>query len=99
MTRGCGAARDSPDEEFARPSLPPRPLGYRLEQRSDTGSISIEIVGIVANVLKDGNDRKPQPDLYVVARDRAEFGSRSELVIRTTGAPSSLAPGGTRSCP
>ena len=53
---------------------------------------AIEIVGIVANVLKDGNDRKPQPDVYVVARDRAEFGSRFELVIRTAGAPSSLAP-------
>ena len=80
------------NEEFARLYLPPQPLGYRFEQRSDTGSISIEIVGIVANVLKDGNDRKPQPDLYVVARDRAELGSRFELVIKTTGAPSSLAP-------
>jgi putative ABC transport system permease protein len=80
------------NEEFARLYLPPQPLGYRFEQRTDTASTSIEIVGIVGNVLKDGNDRKPQPDLYVVARDRAEFGARFELVIRTTGAPSSVAP-------
>jgi hypothetical protein len=79
------------NEEFARLYLPPQPLGYRFEQRNDTGSTPIEIVGIVANVLKDGNDRKPQPDLYVMARDRAEFGARFELVVRTTGAPASLA--------
>jgi putative ABC transport system permease protein len=81
------------NEEFARLYLPPQPLGYRFEQQTDAGTRPVEIVGIVANVLKDGNDRKPQPDLYVLARDRAEFGSRFELVIRTAGAPSSLAPG------
>jgi hypothetical protein len=80
------------NEEFARLYLPPQPLGYRFEQQTDAGPRPVEIVGIVANVLKDGNDRKPQPDLYVVARDRSEFGSRFELVIRTAGAPSSLAP-------
>jgi len=80
------------NEEFARLYLPPQPLGYRFEQQTDAGKRQVEIVGIVANVLKDGNDRKPQPDMYVVARDRAEFGARFELVIRTAGAPASLAP-------
>jgi putative ABC transport system permease protein len=80
------------NEEFARLYLPPQPLGYRFEQQTDAGTRAVEIVGIVANVLKDGNDRKPQPDMYTVARDRAEFGSHFELVIRTTGTPSSLAP-------
>jgi predicted permease len=80
------------NEEFARLYLPPQPLGYRFEQRTDTGPRAIEIVGIVANVLKEGNDRKPQPDLYIVARDQAQFGSRFELVIRTAGSPSSVAP-------
>jgi hypothetical protein len=79
------------NEEFARLYLPPRPLGYRFEQQTDGGPRPVEIVGIVANVLKDGNDRKPQPDMYVMARDRAEFGSRFELVIRTAGAPASVA--------
>jgi putative ABC transport system permease protein len=79
-------------EEFARLYLPPQPLGYRFEQQTDTGSVAIEIVGIVANVLKDGNDRKPQPDVYVVARDRTGLGAHFELVIRTAGAPASLAP-------
>src|SRR4051812_34157101 len=80
------------NEGFARLYLPPQPVGYRFEQHTDTDPRSIEIVGVVGNVLKDGNDRKPQPDLYVVARDQAaQFGSRFELVIRTTGAPASLA--------
>ena len=87
-----GVRRWVVNEEFARLYLPPQPVGYRFEQHTDTGPRSIEIVGVVGNVLKDGNDRKPQPDLYVVARDQAaQFGSRFELVIRTTGAPASLA--------
>jgi putative ABC transport system permease protein len=81
------------NEEFARLYLPPQPLGYRFQQQVDNVKRSVEVVGIVANVLKDGNDRKPQPDMYVVARDQAQFGSRFELVIRTAGSPSSLAPG------
>jgi putative ABC transport system permease protein len=80
------------NEEFARLYLPPAPLGYRFEQHRDNASIPIEIVGIVANVLKDGNDRKPQPDLYQIPRDGGQFGARFELVIRATGAPSALAP-------
>jgi putative ABC transport system permease protein len=80
------------NEEFARLYLPPQPLGYRFERRSDAGPTSVEIVGIVGNVLKDGNDRKPQPDVYQIARDRADaFGSRFELAVRTTVAPSSVA--------
>jgi putative ABC transport system permease protein len=80
------------NEEFARLYLPPQPLGYRFQQQVDNSKYSVEVVGIVANVLKDGNDRKPQPDMYVVARDQAQFGSRFELVIKTAGVPSSLAP-------
>jgi len=80
------------NEEFARLYLPPQPVGYRFEQPADTGTIPVEIVGVVANVLKDGNDRRPQPEVYLVPRDRIEFGSRFELAIRTTGEPASLAP-------
>src|SRR5262249_28863355 len=81
------------NQEFARLYLPPQPLGYRFEQPSDTGPVPIEIAGIVENVLKDGNDRKPQPEVYQVPRERAQaFGSRFELTIRTLRAPSSIAP-------
>jgi putative ABC transport system permease protein len=79
------------NEEFARLYLPPQPIGYRFEQRPPTGPVPIEIVGIVANVLKDGNNRKPQPEVYRLVRDSVRFYGRFELVIRTQGAPSSLA--------
>jgi putative ABC transport system permease protein len=79
------------NEEFARLYLPAQPVGYRFEQQTDSGPRSVEVVGVVANVLKEGNDRKPQPDLYVMARDKAEFGARFELVIRTAGEPSAPA--------
>jgi putative ABC transport system permease protein len=80
------------NEEFARLYLPPQPLGYRFEQRNETGVTAVEIVGVVANVLKDGNNRTPQPDVYLVPRDKLEFGSRFELVVRTAGDPAAVAP-------
>ena len=79
------------NEEFARLYLPPQPLGYRFEQPRDRGPVPVEIVGIVANVLKDGNDRQPQPEVYLLARDGGRFSSRFEIVARTAGAPSSAA--------
>ena len=81
------------NEEFARLYLPPHPVGYRFEQPADNAPPTpVEIVGVVANVLKDGNDRRPQPEVYLVPRERIEFGSRFELVIRTAGSPASVAP-------
>src|SRR4029079_16755791 len=64
------------NEEFARLYLPPQPLGYTFNVRRECGSGRVKIVRIVTNVLKDGNDRKPQPDVCRLARDRAEFGAR-----------------------
>ena len=80
------------NEEFARLYLPPQPVGYRFEQRPPTGPEPTEIVGVVANVLKDGNDRRPQPEIYRVLRDSARVFSRFEMVIRTESAPTSVAP-------
>src|SRR5204862_7503391 len=89
VDRSSGARAWVVNEEFARLYLPPQPLGYRFER---TDRSSVEIVGIVGNVLKDGNDRKPQPEVYQVARDTADqFGSKFELAIRTSGSPSSVA--------
>jgi predicted permease len=79
------------NEEFARLYLPPQPLGYRFQQSHDGGPIPVEIVGIVANVLKDGNDRQPQPEVYVLGRDGGRFTGRFEIVARTAAAPSAVA--------
>ena len=81
------------NEEFARLYLPPHPVGYRFERRPAPGVVLPgEIVGVVANVLKDGNDREPQPECYQLARDQGRFYGRFELVLRTEGEASAAAP-------
>jgi putative ABC transport system permease protein len=51
-----------------------------------------EIVGVVGNVLKDGNDRQPQPELYFVHGSHGQrISEQVNLVIRTTGNPAALA--------
>jgi hypothetical protein len=80
------------NEEFARLYLPPNPVGYRFEQRPPSGPIPMEIVGVVANMLKDGNDRKPQPEVYLLSRDSGRFYGRFEIVMRLQGPPAAAAP-------
>ena len=51
-----------------------------------------EIVGVVGNVLKDGNDRQPQPELYFVHGSHGQrISGEVNLVIRTRGNPTALA--------
>jgi putative ABC transport system permease protein len=80
------------NEEFARLYLPPNPVGYRFEQGPPDNRIPIEIVGVVGNVLKNGNDTKPQPEYYRLPRDQARLTGRFQIAVRTTGDPSRLAP-------
>ena len=91
--QGAGTRAWIVNEEFARQYLPPDPVGYRFEQKLDTGTVPNEVVGIVANVLKDGNDRKPQPEMYVIPRDSGRFSGRFEIVVRASDNASALAPG------
>jgi putative ABC transport system permease protein len=54
--------------------------------------MTAEIVGVVANVLKDGNDRQPQPELYLVHGSHGQrISGGVNLVIRTPGNPAALA--------
>jgi predicted lysophospholipase L1 biosynthesis ABC-type transport system permease subunit len=48
----------------------------------------------VGNVLKNGNDSKPQAEHYILARaiDGARFYSRFQVVMRAAGNPAALAP-------
>jgi putative ABC transport system permease protein len=51
-----------------------------------------EIVGVVANVLKDGLDRRPEPEVYrAVSLTRSTLVPYASLVVRTTGDPLALA--------
>ena len=44
-------------------------------------------------MLKNGNNSKPQPEVYQVARDRATLSGRFEIVLRASGNAAALAPG------
>jgi putative ABC transport system permease protein len=51
-----------------------------------------EIVGVVANVLKDGLDRRPEPEVFRAASlTRSTLVPYASLVVRTTGDPLALA--------
>jgi putative ABC transport system permease protein len=53
---------------------------------------AMEIVGVVANVLKDGLDRQPEPEVYRAASlTRSTLVPYASLVVRTTGDPMALA--------
>jgi putative ABC transport system permease protein len=68
-------------------------VGRRWNGAFGTDEEVTEIVGVVANVLKDGADRPPQPEIYLPAR-RTTGGAFQQpyLLVRTTGDPLALAP-------
>jgi predicted permease len=56
-----------------------------------------EILGVVGNVLKDGLDASPQPEIYVLSRDRSQFVTQFSVTqfsvaIRTDGDPTRMIP-------
>jgi putative ABC transport system permease protein len=52
-----------------------------------------EVVGVVANVLKDGFDREPQPEIYTAVGSQAyTMPAQVFLLIRTAGDPLAIAP-------
>jgi putative ABC transport system permease protein len=85
------------NEEFVRQHLAvPEVVGQRLPgliAGDGAGAVPGEIVGVVANVLKDGNDKQPQPELYFVhGAPGQRIAGRVNVVMRTVGNPSTLAP-------
>jgi predicted permease len=55
------------NEEFVRRYLRGPVVGRRFERLySDEGVVPTEIVGVVGNVLKDGNAFAPEPEIYFV---------------------------------
>jgi putative ABC transport system permease protein len=83
------------NEELVRQHLAvPRVTGLTLPGLIDGNpAITADIVGVVGNVLKDGNDQQPQPEVYFVdgVQGRRIVG-RVNLVIRTLDDPAALAP-------
>jgi putative ABC transport system permease protein len=82
------------NEEFARQYLPADPIGFqwRVPASADAPERINEIVGVVANTLKNGNDTAVQPEHYGVPQLPGRFYGRFEVVARTSADPSSIAP-------
>jgi putative ABC transport system permease protein len=66
------------------------PIGVNVGVILSRG-VEAEIVGVVANVLKDGLQSKPEPEVYVPAAHRYSVGGEMKLVIRTDRDPVALA--------
>ena len=79
------------NEEFVRQYLQDGAVaGRHLEDIDNQGS-SAEIIGVVGNVLKDGNDKRPQPEVYLVESHRRRLQGLVSFVLRTSGEPASVA--------
>ena len=82
------------NEEFVRQHLASHDVtGLQIPGLAgQDASVIAEVVGVVGNVLKDGNDRDPQPELYFVHGSHGQrIGDVVKLVIRTAGGPASWA--------
>ena len=93
--RGAGTLATVVNEAFVRQHVAaPQVVGLRLPGLfGDDPAQTAEIVGVVGNVLKDGNDKAPQPELYFVHGARGQgISGGVKLVVRATGDPSALAP-------
>jgi predicted permease len=76
------------NREFARLYLPPGPVaGLGFSDGIGATAGQIQIVGLVDNVLKDGLDRAPQPEIYTLASRSNGIRRELYLAIRTTGDP------------
>ncbi len=72
------------NDEFVRTFLASaEPVGLRFEGQFGAS----EIVGVVANVLKDSLDQRPQAEIYVVATSAATIRRELYLTLRTEGRP------------
>jgi putative ABC transport system permease protein len=84
------------NEAFARAYIADgRPVvGRRFKGLLAKGDLTTEIVGVVGDVLKDGLDTKPQPEIYL-ALNKVEhehaITREINVVVRTSGDPNAFA--------
>jgi predicted permease len=81
------------NEEFVRQYISGAAVGQRIGSlySSDRG-LETEIVGVVGNVLKDGNDRSPEPEIYFLhSTGNRRIIGYVNLVLRTAGNPAAVA--------
>lgn len=79
------------NDEFVRVFLGDRePVGANVGVILTRG-VSAQVVGVVRNVLKDGLDTAPLPEVYIVPAHRYVIRGEINLVLRTATEPISVA--------
>jgi putative ABC transport system permease protein len=66
--------------------------GRRYQGLMAEPEVTTEIVGVVNNVLKDGLDRQPQPEMYFAHSKHRRITREINLVIRTASDPAAFTP-------
>jgi predicted permease len=91
--RSIGSAGMLVNEEFVRVYLSDGlPVVGRLYQNLYGDGVTHEIVGVVANVLKNGLDARPQSEIYLLPRRGLGLAGELSVVVRTSGDARGLAP-------
>ena len=82
------------NEAFARQYIGARPVvGLQLGPLfPDEAGSQTEIIGVVGDMLKHGNDRQPEPEIYFMHRTGTnQLAGYVNFVVRTSGAPAAAA--------
>jgi len=66
--------------------------GRRFEEWFGSERRLTEIVGVIGDVLKNGLDTQPQPEIYLLERPGRPILREINLVVRTSGDPMSVVP-------
>jgi putative ABC transport system permease protein len=80
------------NEEFVRSHLNDgKPVAGRRFTNTITGTLTtVELIGVVGDVLKDGLDATPQAEMYNVPREAFGFPPAMNLAVRTSSDPLAL---------
>jgi putative ABC transport system permease protein len=81
-----GGGRVLINEAAARRLFPGMdPIGRKLWQKTESGSGSFEIVGLVGNIADHPPEAEPRPKIYLSIVGHPVFGPSRFLVVRTAG--------------
>jgi predicted permease len=90
---GSGSRAVLVNESFARSYLDAGPaVGRRFERLWGPEDRPTEVVGVVADVLRDGLDAEPRSEMYTVPDGLYSLPGELSLVVRTAREPEALAP-------
>jgi predicted permease len=79
------------NEEFVRQYMAVAPVAGRGFAGGPYKVGASQIIGVVANVLKDGNATSPLPEIYTLASAARPILNEVNIVVRTVGDPSAAA--------